>query len=425
MDSSSIISIIVLIILVILSAFFSATETAFSVLNRVRVKHMADSGSSRAAFVLKLSNDYDRVLSTILVGNNIVNITATSVATVLFVKYFANMGATISTIVMTITILIFGEISPKSLAKESPEKFAIFAAPILGVFMQILRPINYIFSQWKNFLSKIFKFDENQAITEEELLIIVGEAEQEGAINEEDKQLIHSVIEFNDLKASEILTPRVDLSAVSITASNEEITQVFLETGYSRIPVFEGSLDDIIGIIHLRDFFDSVINKKGKIDEIISSIVHVMPSTKISNLLKLLQQEKSHIAVVTDEYGGTLGIVTMEDILEELVGEIWDEHDEIVEQFIDLGEGKYKVICSADIDKVLSHFGLADDIDSISVSGWIMEQLEKIPEEGDAFDYENIHVVVTKTDNRRALECMITVRPEETDMQANGAEYSE
>lgn len=396
-------------ILVAFSAYFSATETAFSSLNKIRIKNMAESGSKKAALVLRLSENYDELLSTILVGNNIVNIGTASIATVLFLNYFHNAGATISTIVTTVVILIFGEISPKSLAKEAPEKFAMASAPVLRLLIILLTPINAFFFLWKKLLSKLFKTADNRKITEEELLTFVEEAEQEGAIGEEDKKLIHSVIEFNDSKAIDILTPRVDVYGLPVHAAKEEIAALFLESGYSRIPVFEGNIDNIVGVIHLWDFFNLMMKGDKELKDIIAKAVHVPPTTKISDLLAYLQSEKSHIAVVSDEYGGTVGIVTMEDILEELVGEIWDEHDDIIEEFIKLDEGVYRILCSADLNKMLAFFNVTGDFDSTTVGGWIRELLQKIPKKGDSFIYEGLKVTVTKTDRRRTLECVISV----------------
>lgn len=409
MDSDSIYSIIAIICLVLLSAFFSASETAYSSLNTFRMRHLAKTGDRRAELVLKLAENYDKLLSSILVGNNIVNITAASVGTVFFVKHFQAGGATISTIVITVVVLIFGEISPKSMAKESPERFAMFSAQPLRFLIWLLTPVNFLFSLWKKLLSKLFKSTDDPSITEEELLTIVDEAEQEGAIDDADKQLINSVIEFNDLKAVDIFTPRVDVDAVSKDASLEFIKNVFLNTGYSRLPVYEETIDSIIGVIHLRDFFELSSKKNKALADILSPVVYITPGILISELLKLLQSSKNHMAVVTDEYGGTLGIVTMEDILEELVGEIWDEHDEIVEEFTLLEDGSYKIVCNTDVDKLFEMFDIESETESSTVSGWIMEQLGKIPEEGDSFNYDNLTVTVHKTDRNRALESIILI----------------
>ena len=414
MDSHSIFTVFVLFLLVLLSAFFAAVEIAFSALNRIRIKNMSESGSKRALLVLKLYDDYDKLLSTIVVGNNIVNISAASISTVLFIKYFGDAGVMISTIVITTVVVVFGEVTPKSMAKKSPEKFALFFAPMLYLLMLLLTPVNFVFAQWKKLLSVIYKSSsDDRGITEEELLSIVEEAEHEGAIDEEDKQLINNAIEFNDLQAQDILTPRMNIVGAPEDTSIDDMAKLFLESGYSRIPVYSESIDNIIGIVNLRDFLDCVMRKKEQLCSITSSAVFVAPSMKISDLFKLLQKEKIHMVVVTDEYGGTEGIVTMEDILEELVGEIWDETDEIIEEFIPLGDNKYKVICAADVDKMFKFFTLTGEVESSTVSGWIMDMLGKIPEEGDSFACENIVVTVHKAEHRRVLECIVAVENNE------------
>ena len=345
MDGDNLGQIIFLVILIMFSAFFSATETAFSSINKIRMKNMANNGDKKAAAVLELNEKYDKLISTILIGNNIVNITASSVATVLFLAYFPKNGATISTVITTIVVLIFGEITPKSIAKDFPEKFAMTVVPFVKVLCIILSPINFVFSAWKSLVSKVFVSDENRGLTEEELLTMVEEAQDDGGINDEEGELIRNAIEFNDIQVSDVHTPRVDVVAVDENDSREEIDRVFCESNFTRLPVYKDTIDNIIGVINQKDFYNS--NKfKGNIKDIMSKPLYVIPNMKISELLQKLQTNKTHIAVITDEYGGTVGIVTLEDILEELVGEIWDEHDEIVEDFTKTGENEYRVLGS-------------------------------------------------------------------------------
>jgi putative hemolysin len=410
MDDGSIMLIISIAVLILMSAYFSATETAFSSLNKVRLKSMANGGNRRAKQTLVLSEDFDNILSTILIGNNIVNILSASIATILFTMNFGNSGVTISTIVMTILVLIFGEISPKSIAKESPEKFAIFSTPILKIFIAIFTPFNYLFSLWKKLLYKIFKVENRKSITEDELLTIVEEAESDGGIDKHESKLIQSAIEFNDLDAKEILTSRVDLIALSSTASIDEVKEVFKNNNFSRIPVYENTIDKIIGVIHQRDFYDFLENGDSDIKNIIKPIICVTPNTKIPQLLHNFQKSKNHMAVVVDEFGGTRGIVTLEDILEELVGEIWDEHDEVIEYFKKIDKDKYLVMCSADLKDLFDKFDLdcdEDDYESNTVSGWVLEEFGHIPKVGDSFMYENLLVTVTKTNYTRVLEVSI------------------
>ncbi|MBQ9980573.1 MAG: HlyC/CorC family transporter [Oscillospiraceae bacterium] len=416
MDSDSIRQIIIIIILICLSAFFSATETSFSSMNKARIKTMAQEGNRRAALALKMADNFDRFLSTTLIGNNIVNICASTIATVFFIKICANAskGTTVATIVMTAALLIFGEISPKSIAKDRPEKFAMAVAPVVNVLMIILTPINWLFFLWKKLLSKIFKSEGDRGITEEELITIVEEAESEGGIDAEESELIRSAIEFGDLEAKDILTPRVDVVAVRMGSSRDEIEEIFSESEYSRLPVYDENIDNIIGLINQKDFYNPE-NEDKSVSELVSPAVFVVPSMKISKILAILKKSKSHMAVVTDEFGGTEGIVTMEDILEELVGEIWDEHDEIIEEFEKLGENEYRILCSANIDKMFELFELNIEVEAPTVGGWVIEELGKIPKVGDEFTYENLYVRVTKSDPRRVLEVKVSLLDEQKD----------
>lgn len=419
MDSGSISIILSLAGLLMMSAYFSATETAYSSLRKVRLKNLAADGNRRAELALQIASDFDRLLSTILIGNNIVNITAASLSTVLFVKYFGNAGVTISTVVMTLLVLIFGEISPKSLAKETPEKFAMLVAPITRFFMVILAPFNLIFANWKILLAKIFKVDGDRGITEEELLTIVDEAQQDGGINEQEGELIRSVIEFDDLEAIDIFTPRVDVVAVEENTPQEEIAEIFRETNFSRLPVYQNSIDNVIGVIHQKDFYNHVIYAGEPLESIIKPAVFITKSMKISRALELLQQSKSHIAIITDEYGGTAGIVTMEDILEELVGDIWDEHDEVIEEFEQLSDGEYKVKTSASLQELFDILEIDEDVGMLKVGSWVIEQLGKIPNEGESFIYKNLTVTVAHTDSQRVLEVIVKVNPGEVQEEAS------
>ncbi len=404
---------VVFVVCVVLSAYFSASETAFSTANKIRLKSMAQDGNKKAEKTLKIIDDYDNMISAILIGNNIVNIASASVATVMFVEVFGDLGATLSTAFTTLVVLIFGEITPKSIAKATPEKFSMATASVMSFIMMIFKPLVVIFAVWKNAVKKIFKLEIDTSITEGEFLTMVEEAENEGGIDKEDSELIRSVIEFNDVDADEILTPRVDVVGVSVNDTNEEIADTFVQNEYSRLPVYEEDIDDIIGFIHQRDFYTYVLTGEKTLSEIINPVMYVSPNMKISKILAALQQKHEHMAVVTDEFGGTDGILTMEDILEELVGEIYDEHDEEIEEFEKVGENEYRILCTSDIEDMFEFFDISCETESNTVSGWILEQLEKIPEEGDSFDYENLHVFVTKTDSRRVLEIVVKVDPNE------------
>ncbi len=413
------VGIIIIAVCVIFSAFFSATETAFSSYSHVKMKLLVDDGKKGAKSVLSLSDKFDSVLSTILIGNNIVNILSASVATVLFTTWLKGNGPTVSTVVMTVIVLIFGEITPKSLAKEYPEGFAMFASGILRIFMVIFAPLNWIFKQWKKLIGKIFKVKREDGEIEKELITIVEEAEEDGKIDEEESELIRSAIEFDDTEAIEIFTPRVDVVAIPLTATEADINKVFSETGYSRIPVYKDTIDNIVGVLHLKDFYSKVYKTNRSFKAIMKQPVFVMPSIKVSDLLKLFQKSKSHIAIISDEFGGTEGIITMEDILEELVGEIWDEHDEVVEEITELSENEYKVLGTASIEDVLDKFDIKikddEENDSAMVGGWVIEELGKIPNEGDKFVYENIEITVVKTEYRRIIEVIFKKLPEVED----------
>ena len=406
--------IIAIAVCVVFSAYFSATETAFTSLNRIRLKNMANDGDKRAKEVLELAENYDNLLSTILVGNNIVNIAMTSLATVLFITLYPKYGATIATAVTTIVVLIFGEISPKSLAKENPEKFAMFSAPVIRFFMLILAPINWIFAQWKKVLAKVFNADGVRPITEEELLTMVEEAQTEGGIDEEQSELIQNAIEFNDLDAWDVLTPRVDIMAIEIDETEEEVEKMFLETGFSRLPVYEDDLDNIVGVLNQKDFHNHIKGGRASISTYVKPVIFVAGSMKIAQLLKKLQTVKTHIAIIVDEYGGTDGLVTMEDIIEELVGEIYDEHDAAeLQDIVQQQDGTYRVLCGTNVDKMFDYFDVEEEVDATTVNGWVVLQIDKLPSVGDKFtyvaDYKQFDVVVTKVDERKSLEINMVV----------------
>lgn len=406
--------IIAIVVLICFSAYFSASETAFTSVNRIRIKNLANDGDKRARSVQELSERYDDLLSTILVGNNIVNIATSAIATVLFMEIYPIYGATISTVVVTIVVLIFGEISPKSLAKENPEKFAMASAPILKFFMLILAPVNWLFKCWKKLLALIFNADEVKPITEDELLTIVEEAETEGGIDEEQSELIQNAIEFNELEAWDVLTPRVDIKAAEIDAPLEEIEELFLSTGFSRLPIYEDDLDSIVGVLNQKDFHNYIKGKNTPVSEYVKPVIFVAGSMKISQLLKRLQMGKTHIAIIVDEYGGTSGLVTMEDIIEELVGEIYDEHDAVaLQDIVQQQDGSYRVLCGTNLDKMFDFFDVEEEVDATTVNGWVVLQLDNLPKVGDSFtyeaDYKRFEVKVTKADTRKALEINMVV----------------
>ena len=419
MDSDSVRLIIIMIVLVLFSGFFSSAETAFSSLNRVKLKAMAAGGRSKKSIerALALSDEYDIVLSTILIGNNLVNIACTSIAALVFTGFFGEKwGATISTIVMTIVVLIFGEVTPKQIAKEKAESYAILIAPIIKFFIIIFTPLNLFFRLWSKIISKIFRINKVNIVTEEELKSYVNEAHSGGEIDENESKLIHSSIEFDDIDVSDIITPRVDVAAVSKYASFAEIEKVFKENNYSRLPVYINDIDHIVGLIHHRDFVAARERNLKSLRTILKPVTTVSPDTKISKLLRILQKSKTHLAVVVDEFGGTEGIVTLEDILEELVGEIWDEHDEVSVDIEKVSDNEYIVDGSASLEDFFEYFGIFEEEQEITtVNGWIMLNTDKIPEKGDRFSYKNLDVQVLSTEGKRADKIRITVNNNEED----------
>lgn len=414
--------VIILVVLLILSAFFSATETAFTSLNRTRLKLLADDGKKSAKKALKHADNYDRLLYTILIGNNIVNLTLATISTLLFSSIITNsesLSATLSTIISTIAVLIFGEITPKTLAKEFPEKVAMFVAPIMDFFTIILYPLNLVFTGWKLLLKKIFKFKSEDVITEQELLTYVEEANEDGTLDNNETELISSAIEFNDAEVGDILVPRVNVIAVEENTPMKDIRLVFSEHGFSRLPVYRGSIDTIIGMIHEKDFYAAYTSGATDIKGIVTSMALATEHMKISDLLRSMQKQKVHMATVVDEYGGTLGIVTLEDILEELVGEIWDEHDEVVDYFTKLDDEHYLVDGNAELSEFFEIFSQEEDeeSDSNTVSGWIIERSGDIPPIGYTFDYNNLTVTVTKRTLKKVLEVKVEIRPTEEDTE--------
>ena len=376
--------IISIVLLVILSACFSAAETAFTSLNRIKIKNMAADDVKNAQLVLSLSDNYDKLLTTILIGNNVANIGTTAIATVLFVRIFGNIGATISTVVITIVVLIFGEITPKNIAKEHPEGFAL------------------------------------ASYTEDELITIIDDARNTGSIGEEQSVMIKNAIEFDDLEAIDVITPRVDMVAIELGTDNSQIAGIFKETGLSRLPVYEDDLDNIIGVLNQKDFHNYVVAENRPVEQFIKPVAYVAESIKAAVLLKKMQAKKTHIAIIVDEYGGTTGLVTMEDIIEELVGKIYDEHDTVeMRDVTRIYDGSYMVAGGANLEKFFELFGEDIDEPATTINGWVMIQLDRLPKSGDIFKYESKHKIfsarVTKADSRRALMVHITVedKPEE------------
>ncbi len=406
---------IAIIGLVLCSTFFSGTETAFSSVNKIKIKNLAADDNKRAATVLELTENFDKLITTILVGNTISNIVMTTVATVYGIMTWGpRIGPTIATVMVTILVLVLGEISPKIIAREYSEEVALFLAPFVKGLIIILTPLTFIFMGLKVLLQKMFGKNTEPEFSEDELLTIVEEAEAGGVLGEEQSELISNAIEFNEIEAIDVLTPRVDIVAIEKGTPVADIKQVFRDSGLSRLPVYEDDLDNIIGVINQKDFYNKNVRTIKDTEKIIKPVAYVAETLKAAVLLKKMQAKKTHIAIVVDEYGGTTGLVTMEDIIEEIVGDIYDEHDTVSSKEVrPAGDNTFLVAGSADLEDFFEMFDEEIEADCNTVNGWVMIELDKLPKEGDAFDYESkhklFHVKVTKADSRRALMTRIQV----------------
>ena len=403
----------IVVVCLLFSAYFSAAETAFSTFNKIKMKNLADKGNKSAKLVLNIEEKYDTMLSTILIGNNIVNILSASLSTILFIGWIDDKsGPTVSTAVMTIIVLIFGEITPKTLAKQIPDKFAMFAAPFLKLLMIVFFIFTFIFKKWQDLISKLVKSKDEDVVTEEEILTLVEEAAEDGSINETESELIKSAIEFGDLEVIDIFTPRVDIVALPKDSTYEDIDKAFSGNAFSRLPIYDDDIDHIVGIIYYKDFYQAE-EENFKLENIIKQPMFVMKHKLVNELLKEFQTQKQHFAVVADEFGSVAGIVTMEDILEEIVGEIWDEYDEIFEEIKQVSETVYIISGKANVDKVLEVFDIEKDIEPVTVNGWIAEELKTLPTRGTKLRFEHLNIEVIKMKGRRIDSIKVTVLPKE------------
>jgi len=400
-------SLIALIILIILSGLFSATETAFSSLNPIKLKFLIEQGNKRASKTLAMYEKFEKLLVVILVGNNIVNILSASLATLIFVDLLGqDLGVTIATVVLTTVVLIFGEITPKSIAKQLPESFAMFITPFIKMVSYIILPITFIFGLIQQGMNRLFKF-KKQTVTEDEFLTYVAEVEKQGGINANEKELIQRVIDFDALKVTEILTPRVDIQAVDITDDPADISDIFESTGHSRLPVYDKDLDHLIGILHYKDFIYHVVTGKKTVKQMMKDPIFVTEYMKIVDLLHMLKTKKEHLAIVKDEHGGTQGLASLEDIVEELVGDIFDEHDAVEKDITKIDHDHYIVKGSAELEHVLQLLGFEYD-DAQTMNGFMLDQMGKIPFVNESFEYEGFSFKVRKTTKKKILEVEIS-----------------
>lgn len=401
--------IILIIVLVALSAFFSASETALSSANKIRLKSMADNGSKGAERALKVIKKYDKTITTILIGNNIVNIACSSIATLLTISLLTNIsaefasawGSLISTVATTLIVLTFGEVLPKSIAKDHAEGLSIAISAPISLLIFIFTPFSAFFILMKKGVSKLFRTKETVSMTEEELKVIIDEIEDEGVLETQESILVRSALEFDEITVDEIITPRVRVVAVENTANVDEVRAKFLAEEYSRMPVYEKTLDNIIGTITEKDFFKAY-EKHGSdfaISSILQETIYLPQMLKISEVLRNMQKEKCHLAVVLDQHGGTLGIVTMEDILEELVGEIWDESDEVRSPVTAIDDRTFEVYGEVSLNSLRRFFNTRDidveiESEANTVAGWVLELFGSIPKSGDAHTTDSFKIIV-------------------------------
>lgn len=400
----------VIIVLVLLSGFFSATETAFSCANKIKLKTYVTQGKKNAKAVYKFADEkYDKLVTAILVGNNIVNLSASALGTTAFAILLneAAYSDVVSTAVLTIVVLLFGEITPKYLASVYPEKVCLLSYPLMQLFFWLLWPICKIFDGYKWVLAKIFKLKKDETVTDEELLSLVEEAEESGTLKEDESELVRSALEFDDLKVEDILVPRVNVYAVEEEFTMDEIKDVFESTGYSRLPVYQGTIDNVVGLIHERDFYSAYIRGEKNISNLVQDIVFTSEYTRISSLMKQLQKQKIHMAAVSDEYGGLVGIVTLEDILEELVGEIWDEHDEEEVLYGEINEGEYWVDGKCSLEEFFELYDMEreeDGFESNTVGGWVTEECGEIPAIGKILQFKGLEIKIVKATKQKVLK---------------------
>ncbi len=407
MDNSDLGKIILVVVMMIFSALFSSTETAYSSVNKLRLKNYASQGNKKAARALKLANKFDDVLTAVLIGNNIVNIATSSVSTVIFINIIGSNGAAVSTVVVTILVLIFCEVLPKSYAKRNAEKLALMFAAPLAFLVVLFKPFVVMLNGLSSLISK--GGDESPSVTEDELKYMIDEIEEQGVIEEQESELVKSALEFDEITVNEILIPRVKIVGVEIGMSLEEIQELFITEMYSRLPVYEKSLDDIVGMITNKAFFKMLIDGGTDIRDIIQDVTHIADTKLISETMRDMQRSKVHLAVVTDQYGGTKGIVTLEDIIEELVGDIYDEADEIISLIRTISPDKYEVDGDMSISRLLEQLDLDDDLiqtDYTTVGGWVTDVMERIPESGEMAE-TGIFRITASAVNEQTVEKII------------------
>ena len=417
MERSDIWKIVLIFIMMIFSALFSGTETAYSSVNKIRLKNYEAQGNKKASKALKLANRFDEVLTAVLIGNNIVNIAASSIGTIVFIDLIGKKGPAVSTVVITVLVLVFCEVLPKSYAKRNAEKLALFFAEPLTALVTLFKPAVWLLNKLSSLMSK---GKEAPSVTEDELKYMIDEIEEQGVIEEQESELVKSALEFDEISVSEILIPRVKVVGVEVNSTIDEIKDTFSSEMYSRLPVYEKSLDEIVGIITNKAFFKMLVEGGSDISGIIQEVPHIADTKHISEALRDMQRSKVHLAVVTDQYGGTKGIITLEDIIEELVGEIYDEDDEIVNNLLMIAPDKYEVAGDMSVSDMLEMLDLDEDIidtEYNSVGGWVTDVMEHIPEAGETAETGIFRITAAEVNEQNVEKVIIEVLPVEGNEQ--------
>ena len=418
MDDGSILSVLIILALLLFADYFAVCETSFAAVSRIRLKTAMERGDRRANKAMYVCERFDKAITTILIGTNIVHLSCASYVTVLVTRRWGLSAVTLSTFVTTLVVFFVGEMLPKSVAKKYSLRLALGTASSLVFFMHLLTPVSFVLTKIGEFASRLTKGDSEVSVTEDELYDIIENMTDEGNLDSEQGDLVHSALAFGDLTAESILTARVDMETIDVDDPLEEILSQVKASRHSRIPVYQDSVDNIIGVLQIRRFMREYLQKREKTDlrSLLDEPYFVHQSAKIDELLSVMSSKKINMTIVTDSYGGTVGIVTVEDILEELVGEIWDEDDEVVEPCVDHGDGSYSFDAGVDIEDAFEFMDYEDpdetDFDHKLLGEWAYEQFDAIPKEGDSFTYNGLRVTVEKVQQRRIMKLHIQRLPE-------------
>ena len=418
MDDGSILSVLIILALLLFADYFAVCETSFAAVSRIRLKTAMERGDRRANKAMYVCEHFDKAITTILIGTNIVHLSCASYVTVLVTRRWGLSAVTLSTFVTTIVVFFVGEMLPKSIAKKYSLRLALGTASSLVFFMHLLTPISFVLTKIGEFASRLTKGDSEVSVTEDELYDIIENMTDEGDLDSEQGDLVHSALAFGDLTVESILTARVDMETIDVDDPLEEILSQVKASRHSRIPVYQDSVDNIIGVLQIRRFMREYLQKREKTDlrSLLDEPYFVHQSAKIDELLSVMSSKKINMTIVTDSYGGTVGIVTVEDILEELVGEIWDEDDEVVEPCVDHGDGSYSFDAGVDIEDAFEFMDYEDpdetDFDHKLLGEWAYEQFDAIPQEGDSFTYNGLRITVEKVQQRRIMKLRIQRLPE-------------